>query len=128
MWCAAWIAAVTVTDAGGGSHRGEGGDRKDGELGSKECSIGDALLRGPLDCPCWPGCLSRASHCLQAAFVGAMAIADLVKTTLGPKGMVSSSALSTTRVCRSSVMLGMHPSRLHATLENYVLLLPADTQ
>ncbi len=26
---------------------------------------------------------------LQAAFIGAMAIADLVKTTLGPKGMVS---------------------------------------
>lgn len=26
---------------------------------------------------------------LQASFVGAMAIADLVKTTLGPKGMVS---------------------------------------
>ncbi len=25
---------------------------------------------------------------LQASFVGAMAIADLVKTTLGPKGMV----------------------------------------
>ena len=25
---------------------------------------------------------------LQAAFVGAMAIADMVKTTLGPKGMV----------------------------------------
>lgn len=32
-------------------------------------------------------------HCIlsfvqQASFVGAMAIADLVKTTLGPKGMV----------------------------------------
>lgn len=27
----------------------------------------------------------------QASFVGAMAIADLVKTTLGPKGMVSGS-------------------------------------
>jgi T-complex protein 1 subunit beta len=27
---------------------------------------------------------------MQASFVGAMAIADLVKTTLGPKGMVSS--------------------------------------
>jgi len=26
---------------------------------------------------------------MQASFVGAMAIADLVKTTLGPKGMVS---------------------------------------
>lgn len=26
----------------------------------------------------------------QASFVGAMAIADLVKSTLGPKGMVSS--------------------------------------
>lgn len=26
---------------------------------------------------------------IQASFVGAMAIADLVKTTLGPKGMVS---------------------------------------
>jgi chaperonin GroEL (HSP60 family) len=26
--------------------------------------------------------------CLQASFVGAMAIADLVKSTLGPKGMV----------------------------------------
>jgi chaperonin GroEL (HSP60 family) len=25
---------------------------------------------------------------MQAAFVGAMAIADMVKTTLGPKGMV----------------------------------------
>ena len=25
---------------------------------------------------------------MQASFVGAMAIADLVKTTLGPKGMV----------------------------------------
>jgi len=25
---------------------------------------------------------------VQASFVGAMAIADLVKTTLGPKGMV----------------------------------------
>jgi chaperonin GroEL (HSP60 family) len=25
---------------------------------------------------------------LQAAFIGAMSIADLVKTTLGPKGMV----------------------------------------
>ena len=32
-------------------------------------------------------CLSMP---LQAAFVGAMAIADLVKTTLGPKGMVRS--------------------------------------
>lgn len=28
------------------------------------------------------------SFMLQASFVGAMAIADLVKTTLGPKGMV----------------------------------------
>ena len=28
------------------------------------------------------------SMILQASFVGAMAIADLVKTTLGPKGMV----------------------------------------
>lgn len=27
-------------------------------------------------------------YSLQASFVGAMAIADLVKTTLGPKGMV----------------------------------------
>jgi len=27
---------------------------------------------------------------VQASFVGAMAIADLVKTTLGPKGMVKS--------------------------------------
>ncbi|MFS7914195.1 putative groEL-like equatorial domain superfamily [Helianthus anomalus] len=26
---------------------------------------------------------------MQASFVGAMAIADLVKTTLGPKGMAS---------------------------------------
>jgi hypothetical protein len=30
---------------------------------------------------------------LQAAFIGAMAIADLVKTTLGPKGMVSPACL-----------------------------------
>lgn len=29
----------------------------------------------------------------QAAFIGAMAIADLVKTTLGPKGMVCSLVL-----------------------------------
>jgi chaperonin GroEL (HSP60 family) len=29
----------------------------------------------------------HAMH-LQAAFIGAVAIADLVKTTLGPKGMV----------------------------------------
>jgi hypothetical protein len=39
-----------------------------------------------------PLCI-RVSHSLdfitwQASFVGAMAIADLVKTTLGPKGMV----------------------------------------
>jgi hypothetical protein len=27
---------------------------------------------------------------MQASFIGAIAIADLVKTTLGPKGMVSS--------------------------------------
>ena len=27
---------------------------------------------------------------MQSSFVGAMAIADLVKTTLGPKGMVRS--------------------------------------
>ena len=32
---------------------------------------------------------------LQASFVGAMAIADLVKTTLGPKGMVSMVAVIT---------------------------------
>lgn len=31
----------------------------------------------------------------QAAFVGAMAIADLVKSTLGPKGMVRASVLFT---------------------------------
>lgn len=37
-------------------------------------------IRGPTGCAC-----------MQAAFVGAMAIADLVKTTLGPKGMVRSS-------------------------------------
>ncbi len=37
-------------------------------------------------------CLSMP---LQAAFVGAMAIADLVKTTLGPKGMVRSQHVAT---------------------------------
>lgn len=31
---------------------------------------------------------STSSPYFQASFVGAMAIADLVKTTLGPKGMV----------------------------------------
>ena len=31
---------------------------------------------------------SRGLAHTQASFVGAMAIADLVKTTLGPKGMV----------------------------------------
>lgn len=30
---------------------------------------------------------------LQSAFIGAMAIADLVKSTLGPKGMVGRSSL-----------------------------------
>ena len=29
------------------------------------------------------------SHFVQASFIGAIAIADLVKTTLGPKGMVT---------------------------------------
>ena len=32
-------------------------------------------------------CLS--SQTIQASFVGAVAVADLVKSTLGPKGMVS---------------------------------------
>ena len=39
---------------------------------------------------------------LQASFVGAMAIADLVKTTLGPKGMVSLRLLAAE--CRSCVL------------------------
>ena len=47
-----------------------------------------------------PGQASPAGWCwvltrdgaLQAAFVGAMAIADMVKTTLGPKGMVRAQA------------------------------------
>ena len=33
----------------------------------------------------WPG---RTFHESQASFVGAVAIAELVKSTLGPKGMV----------------------------------------
>ena len=34
--------------------------------------------------------LIKKNHCsLQSSIVGAMAISDLVKTTLGPKGMVS---------------------------------------
>lgn len=38
--------------------------------------------------------LAPMLHCssLQASFVGAMAIADLVKSTLGPKGMVRNGA------------------------------------
>ena len=36
-----------------------------------------------------PVCPRARAVPLQAAFIGAMAIADLVKTTLGPKGMVS---------------------------------------
>lgn len=32
-------------------------------------------------------------HSIQSSFVGAIAIGDLVKSTLGPKGMVSSAAL-----------------------------------
>ena len=28
-------------------------------------------------------------YCLQSSFVGAIAIGDLIKSTLGPKGMVS---------------------------------------
>lgn len=39
----------------------------------------------------------------QASFVGAMAIADLVKTTLGPKGMV--------RACNFQICLSVRPGQ-----------------
>ena len=51
---------------------------------------------------------------LQASFVGAMAIADLVKTTLGPKGMVKFLPIAATEnrgCCR--LQLDKHPS-MHA--------------
>ena len=36
----------------------------------------------------WMAAASLTPAMLQASFVGAMAIADVVKSTLGPKGMV----------------------------------------
>lgn len=47
-------------------------------------AVAESIMR-PLLCSSVASGLSY----LQASFVGAMAIADLVKTTLGPKGMVS---------------------------------------
>ena len=47
----------------------------------------------PCTCPSWPVRLMPPGAPAQAAFVGAMAIADLVKTTLGPKGMVRVASL-----------------------------------
>jgi hypothetical protein len=53
------------------------------------------LVRGPL-CPPLTSCTSLTAHTrarlagerVQSLFVGAIAIGDLVKSTLGPKGMV----------------------------------------
>lgn len=53
---------------------------------------------------------------LQASFVGAMAIADLVKSTLGPKGMVRASTSDHNELCPPRRSPSLWTFRLHAAL------------
>ena len=76
-----------------GGHRGEGRECQAGEQQESErtgvlervARLQEALCTSP-----WARAVSQFA--LQASFVGAMAIADLVKSTLGPKGMVRARA------------------------------------
>ena len=84
----AWMRRCSSRASSGGSLRGARRDCPHGEdpahldTGKQLACREDARQKGKKrDLP-----ILMAA--MQASFVGAMAIADLVKTTLGPKGMV----------------------------------------